>query len=83
MKWLAVIQLITTALGLAIEFIKMRTEKEKTAREKAKLLNSLRIGIKKQRKEKDTSELEAAFSNVGIDLGLNLDNIKLPDKQVS
>lgn len=70
MKFLAVINLIIAAIGLATEFVKYKSGKELDAKEKAKALHGLRKGMKKSRKDGDSGDLEKAFANVGIDMGI-------------
>ena len=64
------IQLVVAIAGLAREFLKYKSEQSKTAKEKAKVVNNLRVGMRHARKKKDTSALEASFADVGIDLGI-------------
>lgn len=72
MKWLPV---IFAAISLAREIVKYLTEKEKSKRERKKKIMRLKDGFKTARLANNTTDIEHAFSDIGINLGVSQDGM--------
>lgn len=65
MGWL---QVIVAILGLAREVIKYISTIEETKKEKSQRIVAIKNGLRKARKENDTTDIESALAGIGIKL---------------
>jgi hypothetical protein len=60
------VQVLVAVVALVREILKYLNEKEETKQIKIQKVNDVKSGIKKARKEGDTSEIEAALASLGL-----------------
>jgi len=73
------IPVFIAAISLVKEIVGFLKEREANKKERKKKIVRLKDGFKKARLEGDTSNIELAFADVGIDLGTA--KVRVPDSE--